>query len=242
LSEEYPVANATSDKGISESDAVETDAAVITDDEEVTPEPAPAKPAPGLDPKQAAKIREREIKAAQKAEAEARKADMKKFAAAEKEGDKLLKAAELAQAKADKATAAAEKAQAAAELANEAASTDATDQAKAKATKADTAAAVALTAAAEAQQQAKAANKAAAKVRNARRLTGHQKVETPGSRQWVPPTFITVGLLGVLWMVVFYVTSAASIVVPVMSDLSGWNVLIGMGLMAASFGIATLWK
>jgi hypothetical protein len=27
-----------------------------------------------------------------------------------------------------------------------------------------------------------------------------------------------------------------------MSDLGGWNVVIGMGLMASAFGIATLWK
>jgi hypothetical protein len=30
--------------------------------------------------------------------------------------------------------------------------------------------------------------------------------------------------------------------IPLMSDLGNWNILIGMGLMAAAFGIATLWK
>jgi len=64
----------------------------------------------------------------------------------------------------------------------------------------------------------------------------------PGSRQWVPPTFITVGLLGVLWLVVYYITASVGITIPVISDLGGWNVLIGMGGMAAAFIIATLWK
>ena len=68
------------------------------------------------------------------------------------------------------------------------------------------------------------------------------KVTNPGSRQWVPPTFITVGMLGVIWLVVYYITASTGIYVPVMSDIGGWNVVIGMGLMASSFGIATLWK
>lgn len=67
-------------------------------------------------------------------------------------------------------------------------------------------------------------------------------VASPGSRQWVAPAFITVGLLGVLWLVVYYITAATGIDVPGMSALGGWNVVIGMGLMAAAFGLATFWK
>lgn len=59
------------------------------------------------------------------------------------------------------------------------------------------------------------------------------------NRAWVAPTFITVGLLGVLWLVVYYI---ASPYIPFMADLGGWNVLIGMGLMTASFALATQWK
>ena len=68
------------------------------------------------------------------------------------------------------------------------------------------------------------------------------KSEAPGSRAWVPPTFITVGLLGVVWLVVYYVTVSANIVIPGMTALGGWNILIGMGAMAAAFALATLWK
>lgn len=60
-----------------------------------------------------------------------------------------------------------------------------------------------------------------------------------GDRGWVPWVFIPVGLLGVSWLVTFYI---AGYKVPGMSSLGDWNVLIGMALMAAAFGIATLWK
>lgn len=66
-----------------------------------------------------------------------------------------------------------------------------------------------------------------------------KKVRAPSSRRWVPPTFITVGLLGVAWLIVYYVAGQQ---VPYMRDLQNWNILIGMGGMAAAFGIATLWK
>ena len=59
------------------------------------------------------------------------------------------------------------------------------------------------------------------------------------SRGWVAPTFVTVGLVGVLWLVLYYI---ASPYIPFMATLGGWNVLLGMGLMTASFAIATQWK
>lgn len=62
------------------------------------------------------------------------------------------------------------------------------------------------------------------------------------NRAWVPPTFIAVGLLGVLWLVVWYLTTASGVPIPGMAELGAWNMLIGMGLMAAAFGISTLWK
>lgn len=61
----------------------------------------------------------------------------------------------------------------------------------------------------------------------------------PGSRRWVPPTFIVVGLLGVAWLITYYIAGPS---IPFMADLGNWNVLIGMGGMALAFIIATLWK
>ena len=61
----------------------------------------------------------------------------------------------------------------------------------------------------------------------------------PGQRAWVPPLFITVGLIGVAWLVVYYIAANK---VPYMQNLGNWNILIAMGLIAAAFSLATLWK
>ena len=66
-----------------------------------------------------------------------------------------------------------------------------------------------------------------------------KKIKPPASRRWVPPTFIAVGLFGVAWLITFYV---AGTYIPFMDALGNWNILIGMGGMAAAFAIATLWR
>ncbi|NLT30852.1 MAG: cell division protein CrgA [Propionibacterium sp.] len=60
-----------------------------------------------------------------------------------------------------------------------------------------------------------------------------------GSGKWVVPAFVACGLIGVAWLVVYYLAGNS---VPGMSSLGDWNILIGMGLMAAAFVIATFWK
>lgn len=85
--------------------------------------------------------------------------------------------------------------------------------------------------------------KQAVKDERAAERAKHKTTAAPGSGQWVLPAFITLGLLGVLWLVVFYIASAVGIDVPLMSDLDQiWNVVIGMSLLAGSFILATLWK
>lgn len=59
------------------------------------------------------------------------------------------------------------------------------------------------------------------------------------SRDWVPWVFVPMGLLGVLWLIVFYIAGND---VPFMDALGNWNYLVGLGLIAACFGVATLWK
>jgi hypothetical protein len=73
----------------------------------------------------------------------------------------------------------------------------------------------------------------------AQRTTNTTKIKAPANRRWVPPTFITVGLVGVAWLITYYI---AGQYIPFMSALGNWNILIGMGGMAAAFGLATLWK
>lgn len=92
----------------------------------------------------------------------------------------------------------------------------------------------------EAEAKKKAARKASTDSERSER-----KRLTPSladRRGWVAPTFVTMMLVGVLWLVVWYITASTGTAVPGMSDLGNWNLLIGMGLMGASFGVATLWK
>lgn len=65
------------------------------------------------------------------------------------------------------------------------------------------------------------------------------RLVSPGNRRWVPWAFITVGLLGGLWLVVYYI---AGTYIPPMAKLGAWNMAIGMGLLACAFVLATLWK
>lgn len=89
------------------------------------------------------------------------------------------------------------------------------------------------------RQSAEAKQKLKAQRESGPKKVKATKIKAPSSRRWVPPTFITVGLLGVAWLITYYV---AGTMIPVMRDLGNWNILIGMGGMAAAFGIATLWK
>ncbi|MBK8464039.1 MAG: cell division protein CrgA [Nigerium sp.] len=93
----------------------------------------------------------------------------------------------------------------------------------------------------EAEAKKKSARKAAVTEERAekKRL---QKAGLADRRDWVVPTFVALMLFGVLWLVVWYLTSSTGVYVPGMSDLGNWNLLISMGCMAASFGVATLWK
>jgi len=82
----------------------------------------------------------------------------------------------------------------------------------------------------------------AAKASKAKSGKGTKKNKLTTGRAWVVPTFLTLLLLGVAWLVVWYLTTSTGITVPVMTGLGNWNMLIAMVLMGASFGVATLWK
>lgn len=85
--------------------------------------------------------------------------------------------------------------------------------------------------------EAKAAQNAAA-FRAARRKEKERARSAGETAPWVVPTFITLGLLGVLWLVVYYI---ASPYLPWMAELGVWNMAIGMGFIVAAFAVATQW-
>ncbi len=75
-----------------------------------------------------------------------------------------------------------------------------------------------------------------------KRTERKRTIASPGSRQWVAPTFITIGILSMLWLVVYYITASVGITIPYMTDLGGGNILIGMGGLGVAFALTTLWK
>ncbi|MDR2379783.1 MAG: cell division protein CrgA [Bifidobacteriaceae bacterium] len=58
---------------------------------------------------------------------------------------------------------------------------------------------------------------------------------TPG---WWAPVMVAVMILGLLWVVVFYLSSGA---LPI-GAIHNWNLLIGFGLIMAGFGMTTGWR
>lgn len=61
-----------------------------------------------------------------------------------------------------------------------------------------------------------------------------------GSPVWLVPTMLTMFIVGLLWIVVFYVTQGDT---PLHRPFDAlWNVLIGFGLIGIGFGLATRWR
>lgn len=60
--------------------------------------------------------------------------------------------------------------------------------------------------------------------------------------RWAGPAMMTSGIIGLLWIVVFYTTSNGAVHIPFYSDLGNWNLVIGMGFIVAAFGFATKWE
>lgn len=58
------------------------------------------------------------------------------------------------------------------------------------------------------------------------------------STAWVAPTMIVLLLLGLAWVVVYYLTEAE---LPI-AALGNWNLVVGLGLIAAGCVVATRWQ
>ena len=59
------------------------------------------------------------------------------------------------------------------------------------------------------------------------------------SGRWVPITGSALLILGLLWIVVYYVAGSS---IGLISSLGNWNLLVGMGLIVAGFLVFTRWK
>lgn len=59
------------------------------------------------------------------------------------------------------------------------------------------------------------------------------------SRAWVAPAMVTLFLIGLIWIVVFYLAGSD---VPGMSALGNWNLLVGFSFIGAGFILSTQWR
>ena len=56
---------------------------------------------------------------------------------------------------------------------------------------------------------------------------------------WLAPLMLALFGIGVLWLVVFYITEGN---MPLVADLQNWNLLVGFGFIIAGFGLSTQWR
>ncbi|EMF01811.1 cell division protein CrgA [Streptomyces mobaraensis NBRC 13819 = DSM 40847] len=65
-----------------------------------------------------------------------------------------------------------------------------------------------------------------------------QSIKLNSGRRWVAPLMLALFLIGLAWIVVFYVTGSD---MPIES-LHNWNIVVGFGFIAAGFVVSTQWK
>ena len=59
-----------------------------------------------------------------------------------------------------------------------------------------------------------------------------------GNPRWLVPAMIACFVLGLLWVVIYYVTQTDY---PI-GSIGNWNMAIGFGLIVVGFGLSTRWK
>lgn len=59
------------------------------------------------------------------------------------------------------------------------------------------------------------------------------------SRAWVAPAMVTLFLLGLAWIVLYYLSSGD---IWGMRALGSWNLLVGFGFITGGFVLSTQWR
>lgn len=68
--------------------------------------------------------------------------------------------------------------------------------------------------------------------------TTSRKPARVGSARWVAPAMVTFWVLGLAWIVVFYLAPDLKY----LGELGNWNLAVGMGMIAIGFAISTKWE
>lgn len=71
------------------------------------------------------------------------------------------------------------------------------------------------------------------------RSRGAQAGALQPSPRWWAPVMVTLMLLGLLWIVVFYVAGDR---IPFMQSLGSWNFAVGFGAMVAGLIMSMRWR
>jgi len=67
---------------------------------------------------------------------------------------------------------------------------------------------------------------------------GRDRAPKPSPRWWVP-TLLGIMVLGLLWIVVFYLSGTQQLPVP---QLGAWNLGVGFALIIVGFAMTTRWR
>ncbi|GED10305.1 MAG: hypothetical protein K0S43_3886 [Cellulosimicrobium sp.] len=60
-----------------------------------------------------------------------------------------------------------------------------------------------------------------------------------GNPRWLVPTMLGLMLLGLAWIVLFYLSGSAQLPIPA---LGAWNLGVGFAFIIAGFALTTRWK
>ena len=56
---------------------------------------------------------------------------------------------------------------------------------------------------------------------------------------WLAPLMLALFGIGILWLVVFYITQGE---MPFVGGLDNWNLVVGFGFIVAGFALSTQWR
>lgn len=65
-----------------------------------------------------------------------------------------------------------------------------------------------------------------------------RKPAVAGGRRWVAPAMVACWVIGLVWIVVYYLVPELKYV----RELGNWNLAVGMAFIAVGFALSTKWE
>jgi len=73
-------------------------------------------------------------------------------------------------------------------------------------------------------------------------VAGAARKKRKPSPVWFAPLMLALFGIGILWLVVFYLTNGDMGGIPKLGALGNGNLLVGFGFIVAGFGLSTQWR